>query len=642
LRENELFTNLNIFFRLFTDNTTAGDIKKQFLFCLKGTNNRTDIFDKLDSIKAIYETALRFLENDAADKGFDEDLLSLQRDLYIELEYILSFEHGDKRHHFLVVIPVADRPIMLRNCLESLVEQCRIFHYGGFTINAHGTPVYNKISAFIIDDSKEEDNIRKIKRICSDTAAAGIRTYYVGLDEQTELLNNLPSKYREKLRDLIGKPSNPLPPHKGASISRNIAYLWLHAFLAESKQKSLVYFLDSDEEFRIKIKRKTSTEDVQFINYFYWLDKIFGMSNVEVVTGKVVGDPPVSPSVMINTFLDDMALFFETLSSAALDEKCIFHDDQAAGTSSAEYHDMVKLFGYSSSAQPRKYLCSLSGDHTVRDCLDDFSKKALGFFYGLHPTRTQLYVHRSAFTETENARTVYTGNYVFRTTGLQHFIPFASLKLRMAGPALGRILRKRLNHKFVSANLPLLHKRTIQSGYSNEFRSGISENMNSIDLSEEFNRQFWGDVMLFSIEKLAELGYPDKRLELPVIAETSYAIQAKLWDLYKERQAEIAEKTAGIARYISQKKFWWNREPEAEGAVNNMMLFCSVVENNFGVDSSGMKKISEQIKEGSHITLIINGIHSLYESEISWNELLKSEIAVPSNYGYVCSTILKR
>lgn len=345
---------------------------------------------------------------------------------------------------------------------------------------------------------------------------------------------------------------------------------------------------------------------------------------------------------MINTFLDDIALFFETLSGAAPDEKCIFHNDQAARASSAEYHDMVKLFGYSSSAQPRKYLCSLSGDHTVRDCLNDFSKKALGFFYGLHPTRTQLYVHRSAFTDTENARTVYTGNYVFRTAGLRHFIPFAGLKLRMAGPTLGRILRKRLNHKFVSANLPLLHKRTIQSSYGNEFRSGISENMNSIDLSLEFNRQFWGDVMLFSIEKLAEIGYPDTRLGCSVITDITYDIQEKLWNLYKERQAEIAEKTSKTTRYISQNKFWWNKEPETQRPVKNMMLFCSVVANNFGAESSGMNKISEQIEEGSHVNMIINAIQSFYESEISWNELLKSELAAPSNCTEVCSTILKR
>lgn len=641
MRESELFTNLNIFFRLFKDNTTAGDIKEQFLFCLKGMNNRKGIFDKLDSIKAFYETAIRFLEKDAADKGFDEDLLSLQRDLYIELEYILTFEHGDKRHHFLVVIPVADRPIMLKNCFASLVEQCRIFQYGGFTINAHGTPVYNKISAFIIDDSKDEDNIQKIRKICSEAVAAGIRTYYVGLDEQTELLKQLPSEYKEQFQCLIGDAHNPVQPHKGASISRNIAYLYLRAFLGEFSEKALVYFLDSDEEFRVKIKRSSGIDDIPFINYFYWLDKIFTASDIEVVTGKVVGDPPVSPSVMINTFLEDIALFFETISCAAPEEKCIFHDDQTTGISSAEYHDMVKLFGYKNSPHPKKYHCSLPGDHTVQDCLDDFSKKALGFFYGLHPTRTQLYLHRDDFTETEAARTVYTGNYVFKAAGLRHFIPFANLKLRMAGPALGRILRKRLKQGFVSANLPLLHKRTIHANYSNEFRSGISTDKNSIDLSLEFNRQFWGDVMLFSIEKLADLGYPDKRLGLPVITETAYDIQEKLWNLYKERQTEIAEKTVKICDYLSHEKLWRNRGPETENSVKNITLFCSLVENNFGADSSGMKKISEQLKEGSYINMIINAIHSFYETDIAWNELLKSSLVMPENRRDVYSTILK-
>ncbi len=73
-----------------------------------------------------------------------------------------------------------------------------------------------------------------------------------------------------------------------------------------------------------------------------------------------------------------------------------------------------------------------------------------------------------------------------------------------------------------------------------------------------------------------------------------------------------------------------------------MLLFCSAVENNFGADSSGMKKISEQIKDGSHISMIINAIHSFYENELSWNELLKSEIAVSLNCEAACKTIQKR
>jgi hypothetical protein len=586
--------------------------------------------------------ALRFLEKEAADKGFKKDMLSLQRDLYLELEYILSFEHSDARHHFLVVIPVADRPIMLNNCLGSLIEQCRMFQYGGFTINEQGTPVYNKVSAVIIDDSRDNENIQKIKDICAETVAAGIRTYYVGLDEQTELLRRVPSEYREQLRDLLGDIHKPVQPHKGASLSRNIAYLYLHLFLEEFREKTLIYFLDSDEEFRVKIKHGSHIEDIHFINYFYWLDKLFERQDIEVVTGKVVGDPPVSPSVMINTFLEDIALFFETIAGAAPDEKCIFHDHRSHSASAAEYHDMVKLFGYNGASHPKKYSCSLPGDHSVKDCLEDFSKKALGFFYGLHPTRTQFYIHGDDFTGTENARTVYTGNYVFRTTGLCHFIPFANLKLRMAGPALGRILRKKLKRGFVSANLPLLHKRTLQADYSNEFRSGITADRNSIDLSLEFNRQFWGDVMLFSVEKLSGLGYPEKRLGLSEITKTAYQVQDKLWNLYKQRQTEIVRKTAKIENYLLHKTYWWKRGPGNERSVENILLFCTLVENNFGAHSSSLKKISAQIREGSYINMIINAIHSFYEIDIAWNGLLKSERVLSSNRRDSCTSVLNR
>jgi len=212
----------------------------------------------------------------------------------------------------------------------------------------------------------------------------------------------------------------------------------------------------------------------------------------------------------------------------------------------------------------------------------------------------------------------------------------------MAGPALGRILRKKIGSGFVSANLPLLHKRTIEADYGNEFRSGISTDRNSIDLSLEFNRQFWGDVMLFSVEKLSGLGYPDTRLGLSEITKTAYQVQDKLWNLYKQRQTEIVRKTAKIENYLLHRTFWWERRPGNERSVENILLFCTLVENNFGAHSSGLKKISAQIREGSYIDMFINAIHSFYEIDIAWNRLLKSERVLSSNRRYSCTSVLNR
>lgn len=642
MRKNGIFDNLDIFFAVFKNNAASIQLNKGFLSRIRDIDNTKGVLAALEDLKSIYENAIKLTEKEAADSGFRQDLLLLQRNLYVELEYILSLEKNNPRHHFLIVIPVADRPLTLKNCLKSLLTQCRIFQYGGFTVNADGVSVYNKISLFIIDDSKDESNINQIKKISSEISSSGIRTYYIGLDEQTKFLKQIPAEYRKKLSGLIGESENSILSHKGASITRNIAYLYIYAMLNGnviagrrglggggelpqkrfSREKVLIYFIDSDEEFRIKIKRDNSIKDIPFINYFYWLDRIFESSDVEVLTGKVVGDPPVSPTVMINTFLDDILLFFDTISNYRMYDRCRFHDMQLSEAFSAEYHDMVKLFGYKSSLAPKTYLCSLLGTHTLKDCFEDFSKKALGFFSGLHPTRTQFYKHLNDFSKTENARTVYTGNYVFNTEGFRHFIPFAGLRLRMAGPTLGRILKVRLKDRFVSANLPLLHKRTIPVKQIDEFRSGIFKKKEVIDLSGEFCRQFWGDVMLFSIDTLTESGYPTRGLEPQKISETVYNIQKNLWSLYKEEQTKAVKKISKLRHCLSELSRWWNIQAEMKNSVNNFNIFCSSAESNFGMDSVSRKNLSEQVREGSHTNMIVNAIHSFYEDEYFWNKLL--------------------
>ena len=53
----------------------------------------------------------------------------------------------------------------------------------------------------------------------------------------------------------------------------------------------------------------------------------------------------------------------------------------------------------------------------------------------------------------------------------------------MAGPVLGRLLRAALGKKFVTANLPMLHKRTVEEKGQSEYRHGIRRSDDEIDLS---------------------------------------------------------------------------------------------------------------------------------------------------------------
>ncbi len=631
--KEEIFTSLNLFFDLFLDYRPSRRTREKFLQITGYPDGPDEICRVIAELRAVYAEALRITEAETVRSGFREELLSLQKNLYRELEYILSLDDKDPRRHFLIVIPVADRPLMLKNCLASLVEQCRLFRYGGILTDSNGLPRYKKISVFIIDDSRDESNRRITRELTSETLGSGIPAYYIGLEEQTDFLNRLPAEHRNKLGNLIGASRNFPSPHKGASVTRNIACLYIHSILGELNDRALIFFMDSDEEFKLKVNIGDSTKEVHFINYFHLLDRIFESSGIEALTGKVVGDPPVSPAVMINTFLDDILSFLESMAGRGASDECGFHQKIDNSAFSAEYHDMVKLFGYDAAKSPRRYNCLLSGAHTIKDCFEDFSYNAMDFFYGFHPTRPQIYRHAGDMEKTESARTVYTGNYVCTSVGLRHFIPFAGLNLRMAGPTLGRILRTRIREGFVSANLPLLHRRTIAEKNIHEFRRGLKHEDDTLDLSEEFHRQFWGDIMLFSIDALAESGYPDQETGRRRITDTVKSTLDNLWDIYRQQQADSVEKLRRIRHCMSGPLHWWNNHAPAEDSVKRLQLFCSFVEHNFGPNSGSMKKLAEEISRGDRTRMIIDAICSFPEDDRAWNNVLKMVSAIPSVAG---------
>ena len=268
---------------------------------------------------------------------------------------------------------------------------------------------------------------------------------------------------------------------------RNITYLLLRR-MAEEDDRLLFLFLDSDQEFRVLQCAGQGNRELLALNYFHHLDRIFSSGSVTLLTGKVVGDPPVAPAVMAGNFLEDVIAFLHELRGGQAHAACQFHGEAAGAGQDAAYHDMADLFGFAPAAQPHRYHCRLPGTHDQLAVLDDFARRLDRFFDGEHPTRVTCHEYTPAGESVTPARTVYTGNYVLNAQGLRYFIPFAHLRLRMAGPVLGRIARAELGDGFVSANLPLLHKRTLEELGESEFRPGVERQEGWVDLSREFER----------------------------------------------------------------------------------------------------------------------------------------------------------
>jgi hypothetical protein len=339
------------------------------------------------------------------------------------------------------------------------------------------------------------------------------------------------------------------------------------------------------------------------------------------MTGKVVGDPPVSPAVMAGTLLEDVLALLAEMADIDTAVPCTFHSETTSHDNAA-YHDMAKLFGFEHSGEACRYQCTLLLPHDHAACLSGFARRLNRFFDGEHPTRLTPYQHADVQASVVPARTVYTGNYVLAPGALRYFIPFAKLQLRMAGPVLGRLVQASSGAAFVSANLPLLHRRTVEERGSSEFRPGVDRSAPLIDLSGEFERQYFGDVMLFAVIDLLAQGYPEKLLALDELRARVATTETRLRAQYAETRQSVLTRLDELDIFLSGPDYWWNNGNHAEMRAL-FEQFAASIRANFGQDARAWQLVSDDVRRESRITAIVDALASYRMDQRSWERLLK-------------------
>ncbi|MCW9014384.1 MAG: hypothetical protein OQL06_11420 [Gammaproteobacteria bacterium] len=575
---------------------------------------------QIDDYLRLYDEAIPPLENQLLSAELDEERLQLFQQLFQQMESLIAEKKQDRRYEFVIIIPVADRPQHLAACLNSLLDLCNIFNYGGY-----GDQGFNKISVLIADDSKHKNNIVKNRKIAETFSAQGLRCFYFGQQQQKQQINKLSDNERKQLISIIGDIDPDAFYHKGASIMRNISYLKLNE-LARANDRLLFYFIDSDQEFRVKIDAEAGERDSYAINYFYHLDRIFTDKKISILTGKVVGDPPVSPSVMAGNFLEDVIAFLTRMSKLKSAQACQFHAKDLDKGSDAAYHDMASLFGFDHTRAIYDYRCTLQNEHDHAACFRDFASKLKHFFDGEHPTRKTCYEHEDLDASIKPARTIYTGNYVFRPEQLACYIPFATLKLRMAGPVLGRLIKSDIGAEFVSANLPMLHKRTVDDIGQSEFRPGINRIVDRVDLAGEFERQFFGDVMLFTIVHLTDRGYPGKSKSEEQIESALQETEEQLRQRYRQTHKQIIDKLNKLKDLFNDQTCWWHNISELSEAREAFIGFIDNMETNFGQHAKGYQLIENASHVAKRHADILDAIVNYSQDKAAWQKILKDAL----------------
>ncbi len=589
---------------------SISSITQQFNTAVNAKNN--------DQLINVYNQAIPVIEHLMWRDEINDNSLKHYQQLFHELEELISCHNkADTRNKFIIAIPVADRPQHLNDCLQSILELCTHYKYGG---KKNG--LYEKVCVLISDDSQHQENIDKNKTMAKKFTQNGLQIHYFGAEQQKEIIASLDEKQSENILGSIKKNAF---YHKGASITRNITYLKLQQ-LQNKDEATLFYFIDSDQEFKVSILNAGKHQDCYGLNYFYYLDKIFSNTDISILTGKVVGDPPVSPSVMAGTFLQDLIYFVNTISKLKPDAHCTFHTEIKQQKDDASYHDMAELFGFKNKTEAYNYHCPLQQEHDHLACFTHFSSTLKHFFDGEHATRKSYYQHLDVMHNLSAARTIYTGNYIFKPQNLKYFIPFANLKLRMAGPVLGRIIKSELGDRFVSANLPMLHKRTISSIGKSEYRPGVKHKQTLIDLSDEFSRQFFGDVMLFTMLDITAAGYPEKQISHKIISDTTYKVIYSLRDKYTKKHQQVSALNNSLKEIINNPDNWWKQNPDSAPLKQDIMNFINNIEFNFGKDAAIYKKINSADVINSYHKKIVDAIYAYPEDREYWQDIISKGV----------------
>ena len=510
---------------------------------------------------------------------------------------------------------MADRPEHLETCLESILQNCLLFGYGGKSGDS-----FNRIRVVVAEDSRKPESIDRHLELIDSYRRKGLDVIHFGFDEQYEVLMSLPDARREDLGNLLTRQSREHFYLKGQAANRNLCYLKFLQ-MTEDRDNTLYYLVDSDQSFRVTRPTDTGYEAVYALNYFHYVDRIFRETGTRMLTGKLVGDPPVSPSVMAANFLDDVTAFFERLGRYGARDHCRFHAPPARLADDAAYHDMAQLFGFEHRAQAFDYRCELTGDHDHRACLLGFALRLNAFFVGEHLTRKTAFAFTGAFTELSPARTIYPGNYVVNYEGLKYVIPFGHLRLRMSGPTAGRLIQAEIGPAFASANLPMHHGRTSSGDLEQDFRPGVEVYRERIDLSDEFERQFFGDLMLFSTIELLKHSDVNRPFEKAAVTSALEKTEQELLALYHDKHRRVMDKAVALHRLVFESGHWWVSNDANTDALKHVRQFIDNMLSNFGPESTAYKQINSEAHRERRKAQMSEALMAYRRERDAWDQL---------------------
>ena len=378
--------------------------------------------------------------------------------------------------YFYITIPVADRENELNNLLTSISDELKLFWYPA-----------DHVIVNIFNDGKNNITLKNNKNLCINVR---------NVDDQ---LNFLYKKYKKESIKKIGWVYiNKIDNKKclnWSAVTMNIARLILNKYI--TKANSLIWFIDSDQDFSILTKKNNAFYKIPHaFSIFHDYYQVFLKKNVIFATWSVVWDPAFSAPLMLRTQLVDVKNAQEK-SDIDLNNFKYFHDNFA-------YYD---LNIFTDNADNKKwafpYLPYISNN-----------KKSFHPFFDIlfwhHVTRPMLYdltskciiknwlIKKNIWT----TNIVWPWNFIFRKEWLNFPTMFACEKVRIHWPIFWFILNS-LWQKIYRINCPCFHDRMFnKNSLMQWYRWWTKIKWNYVNLSDLRMKQIEWDIVLEYLKKI--------------------------------------------------------------------------------------------------------------------------------------------
>jgi hypothetical protein len=193
----------------------------------------------------------------------------------------------------------------------------------------------------------------------------------------------------------------------------------------------------------------------------------------------------------------------------------------------------------------------------------------------------------------------------------------------MSGHTAGRLIAAEIAGRFASFNMPNLHRRTTEAGLDDDFRPGVELDgeQQAVDLSNEFERQFFGDLMLFTTEDLVKQADVTQPFPQDAIEAVIARKETELLALYQQKHEAIVARNRQLNNLVFNAGHWWLRSPELALALRQVQAFSGNIERNFGENALAWRQIQSPEHRAQRRRQIVEALMNYRTERGAWDSL---------------------